>query len=192
MTDVELVPVETVKPGDSITVGAADVVVAEVNEYDDTFVVVYFKQGVETYENKARDSSGRNQRNILALQSIAPMMRGETLIVERGNPANAARLRREMEEGEAARATAAAQRWQRAGIADDERRAGNVVHADPPRPAGVEPRSYMCLCQDKLSEHALVRDQSAPGGVYHYGRCLVEGCTCPAAENETGTIKERR
>lgn len=189
----EEVAVETLEPGDRIEVARVSVVVADVHEYEDgAYVVVYFKQGVETYENKARDSSGRNQRNILALQSIAPMRKGDPIVRERGNPAHAARLHRELEEGEAARAQAAAHRWQRATIADEERRASNVPHTDPPRDETIAPRSFVCLCGDLLSEHTLHRDQSAPGGVYHYGRCLVDGCGCPAAENETGSIRERR
>jgi hypothetical protein len=193
MTTVEQAAVETVRPGDKITVSRSSVVVAEVNEYDDgTVVVVYFKHGIETYENKARDSSGRNQRSILALQSIAPLPRGATIVVERGNPAHAARLRRELDDGEQERAKVAGERWRRAQIADEERARARPLHVDPSRDETVAPRSYMCLCGHLVSGHALYRAAATPGTPYHWGRCLVDGCTCPGAENETGTLKERR
>jgi hypothetical protein len=53
------------------------------------------------------------------------------------------------------------------------------------------PRSHVCVCGHRLLEHALSRDHLAPGGPYHWGRCLVVGCLCHAALNETGSIDER-
>lgn len=188
MTVAEMATVETIKPGDRVTVGrAGSYVVAEVNEYEDgTYVVVYFKQGAESYENKARDSSGRNQQSITVLQSIIPLRKGATLLVERGTPAYAAKLRREMEEAETARARQYAERTARARLAEEEREAAKPRHVDPPRDPEQKPRSYICLCGHRiLDDHALVRESTAPGTPYHYRGCRVDGCTCPEAIAET-------
>lgn len=189
MTTVELAAVETVKPGDRITVGCAGAgtyVVAEVNEYEDgTYVVVYFKHGAESYKNKARDSSGRNQQSIMVLQSIVPMRKGETLLVERGSPAYAAKLRREMDEAQEARGRQLAERSARARMAEEERAVRQPHHVDPPRDPEQKPRTWMCLCGHRFLDHTLARDATASGTPYRWRGCKVDGCTCPAAIAET-------
>lgn len=117
----EVVPVETVRPGDEIVVGKLGLhIVAAVNRYETLglqerrcYVVTYFAHAVETYENRARDSSGRNTRARLVEQSLIPVPAGDLVAVVRGSRRRAVSLRAELARGDAERAAAQANRWAR-------------------------------------------------------------------------------
>lgn len=91
MTTYDLVDVTTIGPGDYVnlrTIGP--VLVADVERYDDVYVVVYFSNEEASYENRARDKSGTNVRQRRVLKTLAQRRPGDLLEVERGNPTFAA------------------------------------------------------------------------------------------------------
>lgn len=117
------VPVETIRRGDEVWIPRLGPhVVSAVNEGEDgRYVVVYFAHDEETYENKARDSSGRNSRVRICERSLKPHAAGELLSVSRGADNAAVQLRAQMEQEQRERWTATAERWARAAAADRRR-----------------------------------------------------------------------
>lgn len=122
----EVVPVEDVRPGDVVVVGkTGEHVVSRLAKYDtlgmaeqENYVVVYFASEEQTYENRARDKSGHNTRRRLVEKSIRPLLPGEPVVVQRGNPERADHLRDVMESELAERAAASERRWKRAAARD--------------------------------------------------------------------------
>lgn len=107
----DLIDVDTLQVGDRIHLRKlGDKLVAEVNRYEDTIVVVYFDEEDASYENRARDHSGFNRRRRLVYKSLIPLRPGDLLAVERGTPAAAAERRRELEQAQRERFEQAAQR----------------------------------------------------------------------------------
>lgn len=109
LADFDQVPAEEIRAGDELALrrlGA--VVVSNVIVFEDESVlVVYFRYGEETFENKARDRGGRSQRSWLVERCI-PTDKGVTFAVRRGSPARAKALRDEMERSQH-------ERWARKG-----------------------------------------------------------------------------
>lgn len=131
MTELEIstthVPVETVRSGDEIRLRYGLHTVSEINVCDDgRLVVVYFKHSAETYENKARDHSGRVERTMLVEQSIVPKRPGELVEIARGNPGRAAELRARMEREQEERWAATEERWRRASQRDQAAKAAEA------------------------------------------------------------------
>lgn len=192
MPGVTAVAIEDVRAGDEIVLShLGTLCVSAVHVYDEddppTYVLCYFKHGETTYENKARDKSGMNERgNHLTEKSLRPLHAGDEVDIIRGNPARADELRALMERQLADRSAAAAERWRRASVADERRKEGDSNHVDPPRDESIPARSFMCVCGHRiLSDTHVLRRENAPGTPYRWGHCLVDGCTCPQAHPET-------
>lgn len=125
---LQAVAVENIKVGDLVQVGTktGKQVVSEITRYEDngesrlgdrkangraTYVVWYFLRGEATWENKARARRGRLDNEFLTEKMLAPLLAGDLLMVEAGDPKKAAELRREMEREQARRAAQAEARW---------------------------------------------------------------------------------
>lgn len=93
---LEALTVEQLRVGDEVLVGAQVglQVVSAVHRYEDgTLVVVYFRQGEWTFENKARDRGGRLHPHRLCERGMRPMRAGEVVRGRRGRPERAEQLR---------------------------------------------------------------------------------------------------
>lgn len=115
MFDVALI--ESVRPGDEVEIRKIGRhVVSRLEAYDDeTFVLVYFAHGEATYENRARDKSGMNERGGYVVEkSLAPMRAGELVVLERGNTERASLMLATMERQQRERWATAAERMRRA------------------------------------------------------------------------------
>jgi hypothetical protein len=100
----DLVPVESIEPGDEIEVGRQGqwFVVSELSRFEDGSVVVwYFRRGQWSFENRA-GRTGASFKNILIELPIS-LRRADKLPVVRGAAARAGELRDELEREQAAR-----------------------------------------------------------------------------------------
>lgn len=128
----EVVRAADVRPGDEVRVGALGLHVASsVDEYDawgldrrPCVVVTYFKRGETSFENKARDHSGRNERAFLVERSLAPCAPGDPVVVVRGAPERAEELRSQMAREQAERNASSAERMRRQAYASARAREG--------------------------------------------------------------------
>lgn len=108
----EVVPVETVRPGDEIlvhpTVGLQ--VVSAVHDYDDAVVIVYFHHSELVFENRASAAKGPRVEERLVEKSLAGKPHGELVHVRRGGAGAAVDVRAELEREQAARFARLAER----------------------------------------------------------------------------------
>jgi len=105
----ELVPVETVRPGDEIEVGRLGFhVVSDVDAWErwgdgvKLVAITYFKRGQAAFEYRAR-RRGPSYQLVWHEISLVAKPPGELVTVIRGRPQRAEQLRREMEAEQQAR-----------------------------------------------------------------------------------------
>ncbi len=99
MTVRAMVPVETIRPGDTLYlrhVGGR--VVSEVTEgWPGAWIVFYFSSEETAYENRARAAKGPSSKDRLVEKMLRWHPPGTLLEVDRGSPATAKRLHKELE-----------------------------------------------------------------------------------------------